>query len=230
MPYLPTISSPTSYHSDSFLESAQQPWNRLHLDFAGPFLGNTFLVLVDAYSKWLDVIVMKSITTTATVDQLRLIFSTHGLPKTLVTDNGRSFTSNEFHRFCHANGIHHITSPYHPSTNGLAERAVQSFKQGLKRMQGESLVLKLARYLFCYCITPHSTTGLFPAELLKGRHPRSVLDLVHPDPVQRVESRQQQQLVGRGIRPVRQFQVSDKIFVWDFQGPGVRWMLEKLSG
>ena len=127
--------------------------------------------------------------------------------------------------FSHANGIHHITSsPYHPSTNGLAERAVQSFKQGLKRMQEESLALKLDRYLFHYRITPHSTTGLSPAELFMGHHPRSVLDLVHPDPVQRVKSRQQQQLVGRAVCPVWQFQVSDKVFVQDFRGPGVRWM------
>ena len=153
-----------------------------------------FLVLVGAYSKWLDVIAMKSITTTAMVDQLQLIFATHGLPKTLVTDNGRSFTSKELQSFCHANGIHHISSsPYHPSTNGLAGKVVQSFKQGLKRMQGESLALKLARYLFRYRITPHSTTS--PAELLVGHRPRSVLDIVHPDPVQRVESHQQQQLV-----------------------------------
>ena len=51
-------------------------------------------------------------------------------------------------------------------------------------MQGESLALKLASYLFHYRTTPHSTIGLSPAELLMGRHPRSVLDLVHPDPVQ----------------------------------------------
>ena len=51
-----------------FWEVPKQPWNHFHLDFASPFLGNMFLVLVDAYFKWLDVIVMKSITTTAMVD------------------------------------------------------------------------------------------------------------------------------------------------------------------
>ena len=71
------------------------------------------------------------------------------------------------------------------------------------RMQGESLALKLARYLFHYRITPHSTTGLSPAELLMGHCPRSVLDLVHPDPVQRVENCQQQQLVEQAVCPVR---------------------------
>lgn len=122
----------------------KQPWNRLHLDFAGPFMGSMFLVLVDAFSKWLDVIAMNAITSSVTIEKLQGIFATHGLPQIIVTDNGRSFVSEEFQSFCHANGIRHITSaPYHPATNGLAERAVQSFKQGLKRLEGGSLKSKL---------------------------------------------------------------------------------------
>ena len=60
-----------------------QPWSRLHVDYAGPFQGEIFLVLVDAYSKWLEVHVMKSTTSTATIEKLREIFATHGLPKTV---------------------------------------------------------------------------------------------------------------------------------------------------
>ena len=75
----------------------------------------------------------------------------------------------------------------------LIGRSVQSFKQGLKKMQGETLPLKLARYLFRYRITPHSTT----AELLMGRRPRLVLDLVHPDPVQRVENHNSSNWLGK---------------------------------
>ena len=60
-----------------------QPWSRLHIDYAGPFQGEMFLVLVDAYSKWLEVHVMKSTTSTATIEKLREIFATHGLPKTV---------------------------------------------------------------------------------------------------------------------------------------------------
>ena len=51
-------------------------------------------------------------------------------------------------------------APYHPSTNGLAERALQSFKQALKRMSGGSIQVKLSNYLFKYRITPHATTGV----------------------------------------------------------------------
>ena len=69
------------------------PWSHLHLDFAGPFLGHMFLVLVDKHSKWMEVKLMNSISATKTVE---LIFATHGLPQKIVTDNGPTFISQEF--------------------------------------------------------------------------------------------------------------------------------------
>ena len=77
-------------------EWPSHPWQRLHLDFAGPFLGHMYLVLVDAHSKWMEVHLMQSITASKTIESLRIIFSSHGLPQTIVTDNGSPFTSSEF--------------------------------------------------------------------------------------------------------------------------------------
>ena len=74
-------------------EWPREPWACLHLDFAGPFQGRMFLVLVDAYTKWLEVLPMSSTTTAATVEKLRHIFAVHGLPQRIVTDNGPQFTS-----------------------------------------------------------------------------------------------------------------------------------------
>ena len=130
-----------------------QPWSRLHLDFAGPYLGRMFLVLVDAHSKWLDVQVMDTITSEMTIARLRLIFSTHGLPQQIATDNGPTFVSETFKEFMEQNGIKHtFSAPYHPSSNGLAERAVQTFKQDLRQMKEEkgSITEKLAKFLFKY--------------------------------------------------------------------------------
>ena len=70
--------------------------SHLHLDFAGPFLGHMFLVLVDAQSKWMEVKLINSISATKTIEQLKLIFVTHGLPWKIVTDNGPTFISQEF--------------------------------------------------------------------------------------------------------------------------------------
>ena len=116
-----------------------QPWSRLHLDFAGPYMGRV-LVIVDACSKWLDAYIMSTITSSKTIETLKTVFATHGLLQTIVTDNGSSFTSEKFKRFMDNNGIKHITSaPYHPSSNGQAERAVQTLKQGIKRTPGANV-------------------------------------------------------------------------------------------
>ena len=60
-------------------------------------------------------------------------------------DNEPSFVSAEFKQFLKKNGVkHNIFSPYHPSSNGLAERAVPTFKQGLKKMTQGTLQTKIA--------------------------------------------------------------------------------------
>ena len=77
----------------------------------------------------MDVCPVKSATSAATISQLQAIFATHGIPELLVSDNGPAFTSSKFEEFMHLNGIRHTTSArYHPATNGLAERAVQTFQ------------------------------------------------------------------------------------------------------
>lgn len=77
--------------------------------------------------------------------------------------------NQEFKVFTSANGIKHLFSaPYQPSTNGFAEWAVQSLKQGLLQITSGSVEEQLSNFLFKYWITPHATTGISPAELLMG--------------------------------------------------------------
>ena len=105
------------------------PWACLHVDHAGPFLGKQFLIVVAAYSKWFVAKPVPSVSSHSTISVLRSIFTTHGLPEIIVSDNGTAFTSMEFAEFTRRNGIrHNFTAPYHPSSNGLAERAVQTMK------------------------------------------------------------------------------------------------------
>ena len=136
-------------------------------------------------------------------------------PKELLRIMGAVFTSEEFENFLHGNGIVHTrTAPYHPASNGLAERAVQTFKQGIKRLREGTVETKLSRFLMKYRLTPHATTGRSPAELLLGRQPRSRLDLLHPDVSGRVqESQARQQRAHDSHSRARAFQVGDRVDV-----------------
>ena len=108
-------------------------------------------------------------TSTVTIEHLRSIFATHGLPEMLVTDNGSVFTSEEFRTFTKQNGIRHSTSaPYHPASNGLAERSVQTFKNFMKKCTDGSIEARVSRFLLQYRVTPQTTTGISPAEMLMG--------------------------------------------------------------
>ena len=75
------------------------PWQRVHLDYCGPFQGGSFLVIVDAKSKWLEVLRMSNTTAEATINALRTVFAAHGLLEELVTDNGVQFIAQEFKFF-----------------------------------------------------------------------------------------------------------------------------------
>ena len=146
-----------------------RPWTRIHIDYAGPFLNHMFLIIVDAHSKWVEVFKTNSSSTATTIAYLRQTFARFGMPTTIVSDNGPSFSSKEFEEFVLSNGISHVTTaPYHPQSNGLAEKMVQTFKNSLKKQEDGSLDVKMARFLISYRSTPHSSTGKTPAELLFG--------------------------------------------------------------
>ena len=74
------------------------PWKRIHIDFAGPFLDEMFLVVVDAHSKWPEVIQMSSTTSFKTIEALRSLFAKYGLPEQLVSDNEPQFPSEELRK------------------------------------------------------------------------------------------------------------------------------------
>ena len=85
-----------------------------------------WLQYVERLGHYFEAICTSSTSSNVVIEELRTMFAKFGLPETVVTDNGTGFTSHEFNSFLKQNGIKHITSaPYHPSSNGLAERAVQ---------------------------------------------------------------------------------------------------------
>lgn len=141
-----------------------------------------FLVGIDAHSKWPEVAIMRSTTAETTIEKLGEMFTRFGSPEQLVGDNGPQFISQDFERFLEANGVQHSRSaPYHPSTNGLAERFVQSMKHALKASQGQgSLHQRLHSFLLSYRNVPHSTTEVAPAVLLMKKPLLTSFDLLNP--------------------------------------------------
>ena len=201
------------------------PWQRIHIDFAGPFLNSMFLVVVDAHSRWLEIEKMNTTTSAKTIETLQKLFARYGVPAQLVSDNGPQFTSEEFQQFLKRNGIKHITSaPYHPATNGLAERAVQSFKNAMKsETEVTSLNIKLARFLLTYRITPHSTTGEPPSQLFLGRRLRTRLDLLKPDLFIQVNNRQIDQSVAKSGSVTRHFAIGQRVIARNYTGKS-KWV------
>ena len=207
-------------------EVPEKPWNRIHIDYAGPFLNHMYLVVVDAYTKWLEVKIMSSTTSTKTIEALREIFATHGLPAQLVSDNGPQFSSEEFISFLKANGIQELKSaPYHPKTNGLAERFVRTLKEALTAdKSSRSIQHKVNNFLLQYRNCPHATTGNSPAIMLMGQSLRSRLDLMKPDDGQRMQNAQKAQTLQQNSGRMLTFEVGQTVLARNY-GRGNRWVI-----
>ena len=205
-----------------------KPWQRIHIDFAGPFQGRMYLLVIDAHSKWPEIVEMRSTTAYKTVEELRKLCAAYGLPEQVVSDNGPQFVSEEFTKFIKLNGIKHIKSaPYHPSTNGAAERLVQTFKKTMKASEhdGRTHSQRLTSFLLTYRSTPHSTTHETPSELFLKRPLRTRLDLLKPN-VDRsvcIEQAKQKSYHDRRCR-VNEYSVGQRVQACNFRG-GPHWVL-----
>ncbi|GBM29413.1 Uncharacterized protein K02A2.6 [Araneus ventricosus] len=196
-------------------EVTTKPWSRVHTYFAGRFQGQIFFLLVDSFSKWLEVKRLSSATSSATIKVLREIFVTHGIPDSVASDNGSQYTSEEFQNFLSRNGIRHIlVEPYHPSNNGQAERVVQTTKDALKRIISGDWNRRLTSFLLTQHITPSAATGFSPAELLMKRRLRTVLDLLHPDLVED-RKRKNEELLDQRLSKgqIRSFSPNDAVYI-----------------
>ncbi|KAL0268628.1 UNVERIFIED_CONTAM: hypothetical protein PYX00_010487 [Menopon gallinae] len=207
------------------------PGVRLHADFLGPLEGFMFLVILDGHSKWVEVTKMTKITAERTIDIFRKYFSRWGLPVKVVTDNGPTFTSEEFRKFLGNNQVELVcTPPYHPASNGAAENSVKVFKQKILSMvrTGVSLDVAVDRYLLDYNSTEHLTTGCSPAELQLGRRLRTAFDNILPSREKRVREAQEKQSKNFKGKCRESFEVNDMVRVRDYRGGKKKWILARV--
>ncbi|CAG4976944.1 unnamed protein product [Colias eurytheme] len=143
------------------------PWEVLAADIF-QIKNKYFILVVDYYSKYVEVASLRDITSGSVIKQLKDMFSRHGIPKRLISDNGLQFTSGEFKNFSEAWGFRHVTSsPYYPRSNGLAERNVQTVKKLLIKAEQDGTDPYLA--LLNFRNTPISGEIYSSAQLLMGR-------------------------------------------------------------
>ena len=203
-------------------EIPDKNFDRVHIDHAGPRNGYYFIILVDAKSKWPEIrIERKAPTTISTINLLEEIFTSHGYPQTLVSDNASIFSEkNEtFKNYCKARGIFHcFTAPNKPSTNGLAEKYVQILKSKLQKMEGEpgNVEAKVQQILLQFRATP-LVDGRSPAERYLNRPIRIRLDAIRPFTPKKSVTQTQNFL------PVRSFQVGNTVIARTFRGNKPAW-------
>lgn len=212
-----------------------KPWSRVHIDFAGPFHGRMFLIVVDAYSKWPEVMEVSTTTTKATIRQLSKLFAQFGNPEVLVSDNGSQFTSREFAEFCQVNGVEHVRlPPYHPQSNGQPESSVDTFKRTIRKLKGsDSLADALQKFLAVYRRTPcpASPHGRSPAENFLQREVRSPLSqLTTPRTRNTTRNRAMEEQFNHhhGARS-RAFAIGDMVWAREYQRNRRKWSSSRIA-
>ncbi|XP_075750004.1 uncharacterized protein LOC142814703 isoform X1 [Rhipicephalus microplus] len=189
------------------------PWEMVGMDLFHHG-GKEFALIVDFYSFYFEIKDFRYTTARHLKEWCAKVFSVHGLPVKLCSDNGPPFSSQEFREFLHELGVTHVTSsPYHPRANGMAERAVQEAKTLLNKCSYNSPDFHLA--MLELRNTPRDAILMSPVQRLMGRQTRTLLPVpschLKPAPVpnRKVHSRlqeirhKQKVYYNRGARDLR---------------------------
>ena len=154
-------------------EMPELPWRTIHVDFYGPLPTSEYLlVAVDRYSRFPEVEIVHSTRASTVIPKLDKMFSVHGIPDTIISDNGPPFNGDDYARYLKTLGIQaKFSTPYWPQSNATVERFMQPLGKALKTatLEGRPWKQELNRFLLQYRTTPHCTTGVPPSELLFNR-------------------------------------------------------------
>lgn len=163
----------------------EERWSQLAIDLCGPFpTGEHVAVLTDYYSRWPEVKILRTVTSTTILQWLDTVFATHGYPKEIKSDNATYFTSHEFKETLASWGIQLRTvTPYWPQANGQVERFNQVLLKHIltSNATGKDWRNTLPNMLRHYRTTPHQSTGETPAMMLMQRDLRTKLPSISPD-------------------------------------------------
>jgi hypothetical protein len=178
-----------------------EPLQRVAIDILGPLdppteRGNRYiLVMVDYFTKWLQVAAMPDQRAATCADKFLRDFVVYlGVPEQLHSDQGRQWESNLWQEMCQLFGIYRTrTTPLHPQSDGQTERANRTLLDILAKMTRDSpgdWDLRLPYATMAYNSSVHSVTGETPYRLMYGREMRTPMTLFAPpapDQEQKVE-------------------------------------------
>ncbi len=165
----------------------QVPFERIGMDLIGPLersaRGHRFaLVLVDYATRYPEAVALRNISAKSVAEALFSMISRVGIPKEILTDQGTAFMSRTIRELYELLGINSVrTSVYHPQTDGLVERFNRTLKTMIRKFVHEDAKnwdKWLEPLLFAVREVPHASTGFSPFELLYGRQPHGVLDVL----------------------------------------------------
>ena len=126
---------------------------------------------MDYYSRWIEIARLEQSTSKCVINHMSSIFARHGIPETVVSDNGPQYCSEMFKEFAREYGFVHVTSsPHFPQSNGEAERAVRTVKNLLKKPCDPYLALLGYRSTLL-------AVGYTPSELLMCRKLRTTVPI-----------------------------------------------------
>ncbi|CAK1597693.1 unnamed protein product [Parnassius mnemosyne] len=180
-------------------EVPNRAWSKVGIDVFH-FGTKSFVLIIDYYSKFVELIKINCLKSELIVKKIKQVFSRHGIPEIVMTDNGPEFASNTFREFSHDWKFQHVTSsPRYPQSNGQVERAIQTIKNMMRKTAYDQAEFPLA--LLEYLNTPISKELASPAELLYNRKLRSIvpcspnllLPKINTDVINKLKRRQQKQ-------------------------------------
>lgn len=161
---------------------ATKPLEIVHMDLFTTD-NEKYLTFVDVFSKYAQAYHLRDGTALSIIQALLIFATHHGLPLTIVTDNGTEFTNQMFSEFTKLHKIiHHKTLAHSPNDNGIIERFHSTLLEHLRilRLQrkNEPAVNLIPYALLAYNSSVHSFTKCRPFDLLLGHFdPRDPLDV-----------------------------------------------------
>ncbi|KAK3107438.1 hypothetical protein FSP39_014641 [Pinctada imbricata] len=206
------------------VEIPDRPWAKIATDIF-VLNSNHYLLTVDYYSKWPEVVKLNELTSSYVIAALKSQFAKYGIPDEIISDNGPQYSSREFQEFANCYGFtHNTSSPHYAQSNGQAERMIQTVKRLLKKSSDPYLSL------MDYRNTPLENIGYSPAQLFLGRRIKTMLpttsDLLRTpnskliqEKLRNRQAKAKHHFDRKAGKPLSQLKVGDSVMIQNHASP-----------